>query len=243
MVGGMRGRSVPIRRTAAAIWLTLVLAAVLPAAASADPTARGYEPNPNHLSVVVTTDLVYITWTTPAGVQPARVYAMRGPAATCPTSPANGTQIGGTTVTSHVIDSTVTAGDSYCYSIFVTDSAGTVTKVGSTGSVPVPDLKAPPPAPVASPTPPVNHASAPSSSSGLGTVSKALAASVGALLALALLLVIVRMLRRSRPANAGPAFGTELRLTFTGLSASALIIPAVIALGWVLVVTAVVVFR
>lgn len=223
------------------MWLMLVLAAVLPAAALADPTARGYRPNPNHLSVVVTTDLVYITWATPAGVQPARVYAMRGPAAACPTSPTDGTQVGTTNVTSHVIDPGVTAGDSYCYSIFVTDAAGTVTKVGSTGSVPVPDLTAPPPAPVASASPPVNPA--PSSSGGLGTVSKAVVASVGALLALALLVVIMRMLRRSRTANAGPVFGTELRMTFTGLSASALIIPAVIALAWVLVVTALVVFR
>ena len=225
------------------MWLMLLLAAVLPAAALADPTARGYAPHPNHLSVVVTTDLVYITWTTPAGVQPARVYAMRGPAAACPTSPTDGTQVGTTTVTNHVIDSGVTAGDSYCYSIFVTDAAGTATKVGSTGAVPVPDLTAPPPpAPVASATPPVNGAPAPSSSGGLGTISKAVAASVGAL-ALALLVVIVRTLRRSRTANAGPAFGTELRMTFTGLSGSALIIPAVIALAWVLVVTAVVVFR
>ena len=38
-------------------------------------------------------------------------------------------------------------------------------------------------------------------------------------------------------------WGTELRMSFTGLSASALIIPAVIALAWVLVVTALVVFR
>ena len=223
------------------MWLMLVIAAVLPAAALADPTARGYRPNPNHLSVVVTTDLVYITWATPAGVQPARVYAMRGPAAACPTSPTDGTQVGTTNVTSHVIDSGVTAGDSYCYSIFVTDSAATVTKVGSTGPVPVPDLTAPPPAPVANASSPVTPA--PSSSGGLGTVSKAVVASVGALLALALFVVIMRVLRRSRTANAGPAFGTELRMTFTGLSASALIIPAVIALAWVLVVTALVVFR
>jgi hypothetical protein len=225
------------------MWLMLVLAAVLPAAAFADPTARGYAPNPNHMSVVVTTDLVYITWTSPSGVQPVRVYAMRGAAGACPTSPANGTRVGATTVTNHMIDAGVTAGDSYCYSIFVVDSAGAVTKVGSTGSVPVPDLTAPPPATVANASPPVDRTPAPSSSSGLGTASKAVVASVGALLALALCAVIVRTLRRSRTANAGPAFGTELRMTFTGLSASALIIPAVIALAWVLVVTAVVVFR
>jgi len=67
--------------------------------------------------------------------------------------------------------------------------------------------------------------------------------SAGALLALALLVVIVRLLRRPRAADARTVWGTEIRMTFTGLSASALIIPAVIALAWVLVVTAVVVFR
>ena len=61
---------------------------------------------------------------------------------------------------------------------------------------------------------------------------------------MALLFVIVRLLRRSRTEETGlPVWGTELRLSFTGLSASALIIPAVIALAWVLVVTALVVFR
>jgi hypothetical protein len=228
----------------------LALAAALPAAALADPSARGYRPNPNQLSVVVTTsvvatgDLVYLTWATPAGVQPDKVFAMRGAAGACPTSPANGTLVGTTTVTNHAIDSDVKAGVSYCYTVFVADAAGTVTKVGSTGPVAVPDLHAPPPAAVGSTSQvaEVDRAPVPSPT-GAGRLSKAVAGSVGALLALALVVLIVRMLRRSRTANARPVLGSELRMTFTGLSASALIIPAVIALAWVLVVTAVVVFR
>jgi hypothetical protein len=219
----------------------LSLLAMLPAAALADTTARGYRPHPNHLSVVVTYNQVYITWATPPGVQPAKVFAMRDAPGACPTSPANGTRVGATSVTNHMIDPGVTAGESYCYSVFVADSAGTVTKVGSTGPVEVPDLNAPPPAAVVSPAP---VAQAPASSAGgLGSMSKAIAGVFGGLLAFALLVVILRMVRRSRTANAGPAFGSELRMTFTGLSGSALIIPAVIALAWVLVVTAVVVFR
>jgi hypothetical protein len=226
------------------MWLMAVLAVVLPAVASADPTARGYRPNPNHLSVVITHDLVYITWTTPPGVQPAKVIAVRGAAGACPASQADGTPVGSTTVTNHVIDPDVQAGASYCYSVFVTDAAGTVTKVGSTGPVAVPDLNAPPPAAVGSTTQVVQVDRAPApGSSGIGPLSKTIAGSVGLLLALALLVVIVRMLRRSRTASTGPVFGAELRLTFTGISASALIIPAVIALGWVLVVTALVVLR
>ena len=231
-----------IRRVAAATWFLLSLLAALPAAALADPTARGYEPNPNHLSVVVTTNLVYITWTDPAGVVPTKVSAYRGDGSACPTGPADGTPIAVPSVTNHLIDPNVTAGSSYCYSVFVADAAGTQVKIGSTGAVPVPDLTAPPPASVPAATPLPRPPA--SGSSGLGaTQAKAIVGSVGALLALALVVVILRTLRRSRTAGAGPAFESELRLSLTGLSASALIIPAVIALAWVLVVTAVVVFR
>jgi len=239
----MRGRRLPIRRAATATWLVLALLAALPAAAHADPTARGYEPNPNHLSVVVTTDpLVYVTWADPAGVQPTKVYAYRGDGSSCPTGATDGTLIGGTTVTNHMIDTTVQTGNSYCYTVFVSGSAGTMVKVGSTGAVPVPDPKAPSPAAVPSSAPVPQPAAA--GATGLDeTQKKAIAGSAGALLALALLVVIVRLLRRPRAADARPVWGTEIRMTFTGLSASALIIPAVIALAWVLVVTAVVVFR
>jgi hypothetical protein len=238
----MRGRRLPIRRAATATWLVLALLAALPAAAHADPTARGYEPNPNHLSVVVTTDLVYVTWTDPAGVQPTKVYTYRGDGSSCPTGASDGTLIGGTSVTNHMIDSTVQAGSSYCYTVLLADSAGAMVKVGSTGVVPVPDLTAPPPAAVPSSAPAPQPAAV--SANGLDkTQKKAIVGSAGALLALALLVVIARLLRRPRAADARPVWGTEIRMTFTGLSASALIIPAVIALAWVLVVTAVVVFR
>ena len=238
----MRGRRLPIRRAATATWLVLALLAALPAAAHADPTARGYEPNPNHLSVVITTDLVYITWTDPAGVQPTKVYTYRGDGSSCPTGASDGTLIGGTSVTNHMIDSTVQAGSSYCYTVLLADSAGATVKVGSTGVVPVPDLTAPPPAAVPSSAPVPQPAAV--SANGLDkTQKKAIVGSAGALLALALLVVIARLLRRPRAADARPVWGTEIRMTFTGLSASALIIPAVIALAWVLVVTAVVVFR
>jgi hypothetical protein len=232
-----------IRRVAAATLCLLSLLAALPAAALADPTARGYAPNPNHLSVVVTTKLVYVTWTDPAGVVPTKVSAYRGDGSTCPTGPADGTPIAVASVTNHLIDPNVTAGSSYCYTVFVTDAAGAQVKIGSTGTVPVPDLTAPPPTSVATSTPLAQTPG--SSSSGFETPQvKAVVGSVGVLAALALLVVILRTLRRSRTADAGPAFESELlRLSFTGLSASALIIPAVIALGWVLVVTALVVFR
>jgi hypothetical protein len=237
----MRGRSARIFSAAAATWLLLSLLAMLPAAAQADPAARGYAPNPNHLSVVVTTDLVYITWTDPPGTQPAMVLAYRGDGSACPTGPADGTAIAVHGITNHLIDPNVTAGSSYCYTVFVADSAGAQVKVGSTGAVPVPDLKAPPPTTTPAPAP--EPQSPVSSSNGLDTTQKAVVGSVGVLLALMLLVVIVRSLRRSRTPDAGAVFGTELRMSFTGLSASALIIPAVIGLAWVLVVTALVVFR
>lgn len=243
MVGGMRGRLLSRRWAATATWLALVVLAIVPAAAHADPSARGYAPNPNHLSIVVTTDQVYITWTDPPGVVAANVYAYRGDGSSCPTGASDGTLIGGTSVTNHMIDGTVQAGLSYCYTVLVADSSGTLTKVGSTGPVPVPDLTAPPPPAVTSAAPTPQPAAAGGSNGLDATQKKAIAGSAGSLLALALVVVIVRLLRRPRAADTGPVWGTELRLSFTGLSASALIIPAVIALAWVLVVTAVVVFR
>lgn len=238
----MTGCLVLTRRAAAGLGLLFVLLGALPMAAFADATARGYQPAPNHMSVVVTTDQVYVTWTDPPGVQPTHVYAYRGDGSACPTGSADGTPIGTHSVTNHLIDGTVKAGSAYCYTIFVSAPTGALVKVGSTGSVPVPDLNAPPPAAAPS-TSPVQPASA--SSSGLNaTQKKGIVGSAGGLLALALLFVIVRLLRRPRTEETGlPVWGTELRLSFTGLSASALIIPAVIALAWVLVVTALVVFR
>jgi hypothetical protein len=225
----MTGCLVLTRRAAAGIGLLLVLLGALPIAALADATARGYQPAPNHMSVVVTTNQVYVTWTDPPGAQPTHVFAYRGDGSACPTGSTDGT---------------VKAGSAYCYTIFVSDPTGALVKVGSTGSVPVPDLNAPPPAAAPSASP-VQPASSSSSSSGLNaTQKKAIVGTAGGLLAVALLFVIVRLLRRSRTEETGlPVWGTELRLSFTGLSASALIIPAVIALAWVLVVTALVVFR
>ena len=224
------------------LFALLLLLAARPSAVFADTTARGYQPAPNHMSVVVTTDQVYITWTDPPAVQPTHVFVYRGNGSACPTGSADGTAIGAHSVTNHMIDPTVKAGLTYCYTVFVADSTGTLVKVGSTGTVPVPDLKAPPPT-SAPPTTPVPQPAG-SSSSGLDpTQRKAIVGTAGGLLALSLVFVIVRLTRRSREAEPRPVWGTELRMSFTGISASALIIPAVIALAWVLVVTALVVFR
>lgn len=224
------------------LFVLLLLLAAPPSAVFADTTARGYQPAPNHLSVVVTTDQVYITWTDPPGVQPTHVFVYRGDGSACPTGSADGTAIGAHSVTNHMIDRTVQAGVAYCYTVLVADSTGTLVKVGATGAVPVPDLKAPPPTSV--PTTASLPQPTGSSQSGLdATQRKAIVGSAGGLLALSLVVVIVRLMRRSRAAEPRPVWGTELRMSFTGISASALIIPAVIALAWVLVVTALVVLR
>ena len=73
-----------------------MLLAALPSAALADTTARGYQPAVNHMSVVVTTDQVYVTWTDPPGVQPTHVFTYRGDGSACPTGAADGTPIGRT---------------------------------------------------------------------------------------------------------------------------------------------------
>ena len=239
----MTGCLVLTRRAAAGIGLLLVLLGALPIAAFADATARGYQPAPNHMSVVVTTNQVYVTWTDPPGVQPTRVYrvprrrlrvpdrldrrdADRRPFGDEPPDRRHGQ--GRQRVLLHHLRlrSDGYAGEGRKHRI----RARARPERAASGGRP-------------------EHVAGPACKLELerrlnATQKKAIVGSAGGLLAVALLFVIVRLLRRSRTEETGlPVWGTELRLSFTGLSASALIIPAVIALAWVLVVTALVVFR
>src|SRR5437867_8433900 len=128
----MRGCRVPIRRAAGGMWVLalLLLLAALPPAAHADANARGYRPVVNNISVVVTTDQVYVTWTDPPGVQPTHVFAYRGDCSACPTGATDGAPFGNHSVTKHLIDSTVQAGLSYCSTVFVTYSYGILVTYG-----------------------------------------------------------------------------------------------------------------
>jgi hypothetical protein len=219
----------------ACAWLATAIL-LWPAAALAD-SAPTSGVKPNHLGTVITGKEVFITWRTPAGVNVAHVYAYRAP--TC--QGASGTQVGPTVRARQIIDLTVTPGATYCYTIYVTDQAGTLTKVGSTGLITVPNPGAPPPA-VAPTTPPPAQATAGSGSPSASTIAGIVAAVAGALLLLYLLARIVRQ-GRAAPSAPSPAYESPSRMAAVREQRPALIIPAVIVLAWVIVVTAAVVFR
>lgn len=204
-----------------------------PAAASADSGSPAAGVKPNHLGTVITHDEVFISWDAPAGITVAHVYAYRAP--TCQGQ--NGTRVGPTVRARQIIDLSVTAGATYCYTIYVADQAGRLTKLGSTGPVTVPDPSAPSPAAPA-PAAAGGNAGSPAAS----TIAAIVAAVAGALL---LLYLVVRIVRHGRgaPAATSPAYGTPSRMAAVREQRPALIIPAVIALAWVIVVTAAVVFR
>jgi hypothetical protein len=223
-------------RFLACAWLvgTLVL---WPAAASADNGSPAAGVKPDHLGTVITHDEVFISWDAPAGITVAHVYAYRAP--TCQGQ--NGTRVGPTVRARQIIDLSVTAGATYCYTIYVGDQAGRLTKLGSTGPVTVPDPSAPPPAAVPA-TPALAATGGNAGSPAASTIAAIVGAVAGALL---LLYLVVRIVRHGRgaPSAPSPAYGSPSRMAAVREQRPALIIPAVIALAWVIVVTAAVVFR
>src|SRR4029077_3522544 len=113
------------------------------------------------------------------GVKVAHVHAFRAP--TCQGQ--NGTRIGPTVRARQIIDLSVTPGATYCYTIYVADQAGTLTKIGSTGPVTTPDPTAPPPAALsAGPSP--SPAGGDSGSPAASTIAAIVAAVAGALVLL-----------------------------------------------------------
>lgn len=219
----------------ACAWLATALL-LWPATALAD-SGPAAAVKPNHLGTVITGKEVFISWRQPPGVKVAHVFAYRAP--TCQGT--SGTQVGPTVRARQIIDLTVTPGATYCYTIYVKDQAGTLTKIGSTGLITVPNPGAPAPA-VASAAPPPTPTTDSSSSLAASTIAGIVAAAAGALL---LLYLLVRIVRQGRDAASAPspAYESPSRMAAVREQRPALIIPAVIALAWVIVVTAAVVFR
>jgi hypothetical protein len=232
---GGRWERLPARFLACACLVGMLV--LWPTVAFADSGSPAAGVKPNHLGIVITHDEVFISWDAPAGIKVAHVYAYRAP--TCQGQ--NGTRIGPTVRARQIIDLSVTPGATYCYTIYVADQAGALTKLGSTGPVTVPDPSAPPPAAVSA-TPASSPAGGDSGSPAASTIAAMVAAVAGAL---GLLYLVVRIVRHGRgaPSAPSPAYGTTSRMAAVREQRPALIIPAVIALAWVIVVTAAVVFR
>ena len=171
--------------------------------AAAGGKAQVAHPRAGHVGVVVTAGEVFVSWAKPLGVASATVTVRRGEPA-CTRHPGEGSAAGEVTPL-HVIDRTVTAGQAYCYTVFLTSPTGLVTTIGTTGLVTVPAAGA----------------------------------------ALAGLLVLVIGLRSGRRMSRGrlEPRAAAGRATLVSRNSSALVVPAMIALGWVGIVIAFVVLR
>ncbi len=92
-----------------------------------------------------------MSWLKPAGADSGTVVVRRG-APSCPRSPDPGTTpVRDSPV--RVIDQSVTPGQAYCYTVFLQNSDGSVTTVGSTGEVSVPNVSVVPPPGARAPAP------------------------------------------------------------------------------------------
>ena len=132
MGGTPRHRLVAALAVCSLAWLTT--GATVAAASGGDQAAR---PRAGHVGVVITAGEVFVSWPRPAGAASGTITVRRGQPA-CPATSSAGS-VAGEVSPLHVIDRTVTAGATYCYTVFLTSAAGVVTTVGSTGRVTVPD--------------------------------------------------------------------------------------------------------
>jgi hypothetical protein len=217
------------------VW-SLVRLAIGVGTAAADSPPSAYHPRSNHIGVVVTGHEVFVSWLKPAGATSTTIVVRRGQPA-CPRTPAQGTAIPQDSPV-HVIDQSVTPGGSYCYTVFLKEADGTVTTVGTTGLVSIPSVGTVPPVHVAAP-PAITAASSSSFDSRLAKRAGLLAAA--ALAAALLLFAVVRSARRA--ADDRVVMRPTMRESIVGRNTSALVVPTMIALGWIVVVIGFVILR
>ena len=145
MDGTPRHRLVAALAVCSLAWLTA--GATVAAASGQGQAAR---PRAGHVGVVITAGEVFVSWPRPAGAASSGTITVRRGEPACPGTPSAGAAAGELSPL-HDIDRTVTAGATYCYTVFLTSAAGAVTTVGSTGRVTVPDMRTVPPAHVTAP--------------------------------------------------------------------------------------------
>jgi hypothetical protein len=228
MAGTPRRRPITVIMGSALLWLATGGVAV-----AGSPQAL-LTPRASHLGVVTTTDEVLVSWHRFAG--PGQVVVRRGRPA-CPRTLKDGVAAGEVTQL-HVIDRSVKAGTAYCYSVFLRDPSGLVTRESVTGTVNVPDVSSVPPAeappPLAAPT--IPHTRLDPVLVRRATI--AAAATAAAVLLMVILLVTVRRVSQGRMVLRPTA-----RESIVGRNSGALVVPAIILLGWIGVVIAFVVLR
>lgn len=205
-------------------------------AAAANTSASGYHPRPNHLGVVVTAHEIFVSWLRPAGGTAATVVVRRGEP-TCPRTPAQGTATSADSPV-HVIDQSVAPGAAYCYTVFLKNSDGTVTTVGNTGLVSVPNVGSVPPSHAQAPPPTLTGSPSRFDSKLAKKVGVAVVAALAGMLVLFLLFRSARRMSESRV-----VMRPSVRESIVGRNSSALVVPTMIALGWIVVVIGFVILR
>lgn len=205
-------------------------------AAAANTSASGYHPRPNHLGVVVTAHEIFVSWLRPAGATAATVVVRRGEPI-CPRTPAQGTATSADSPV-HVIDQSVAPGAAYCYTVFLKNSDGTVTTVGNTGLVSVPNVGSVPPSHAQAPPPTLTGSPSRFDSKLAKKVGVAVVAALAGMLVLFLLFRSARRMSEGRV-----VMHPSVRESIVGRNSSALVVPTMIALGWIVVVIGFVILR
>jgi hypothetical protein len=228
MAGTPLHRLITIIMGSALLWL-----ATGGVAAAQSPQAR-LTPRHAHLGVVTTTDEVLVSWHRFAG--PVQVLVRRGRPG-CPQTLQDGVAAGEVTHL-HLIDRSVEPGAPYCYTLFLRDPSGIVTRESVTGIVRVPDTSNVPPAqaPPPLPAPAIVHT----------TLDPALVrrAEIGGVAVAAVaLLMTVMLLSVRRVARGRMVLRPTARESIVGRNSGALVVPAMILLGWIGVVIGFVVLR
>jgi hypothetical protein len=228
MAGTPRYRLITVIMGSALLWL-----ATGGVAAAQSPQDR-LTPRHSHLGVVTTTDEVLVSWHPFAG--PGKVLARRGRPG-CPQTLQDGVAAGEVTQR-HLIDRTVKPATIYCYSVFLRDPSGIVTRESVTGPVSVPDTSNVPPAqappPLAAPT--IAHTK-------LDPVLVRRVEIGSAAAAAAVLLMTLTLLSGRRIARGRMVLRPTARESIVGRNSGALVVPAMILLGWIGVVIGFVVLR
>jgi hypothetical protein len=227
MAGTPRYRLIVFMMGSALLWL-----AMGGVAAARSPQAP-LSPRAAHLGVVTTTDEVLVSWHRFTDL--GKVLVRRGQP-DCPQTLQDGVAAGEVTQL-HVIDGSVKPGTSYCYSIFRRDPSGILTRESVTGPVSVPDTSNVPPAqappPLAAPT--IAHTKL-----DPGLVRRV---EVGGGAAAAGLLLLIVLLTVRRVSHGRVVLRPTARESIVGRNSGALVVPAMILLGWIGVVIGFVVLR
>ena len=224
----------PRRRLGTVIVGTALLWLAMGGVAAAQSPQASLTPRASHIGVVVTNDEVFVSWHRLQGQ--GKVVVRRG-RPDCPQTIADGVAAGEVSRL-HVIDQSVKAGTAYCYSVFVRDPSGLATRMAVTGTVNVPDPANVPPAqappPLAAPT------------IAQTKVDPVLVRrlEVGGIAAVAAaLLAFILLAAGRRVAHGRMVVRPTARESIVGRNSGALVVPAMILLGWVGVVIGFVVLR